>query len=138
MKNLVVSKIITTFASVKQTIKKLSDMVKVKIYDAGPRYTIDRYTVYFPVPKQMIDKLGYKGVYLGCSPSTFDGRLIRCCWDCVMKEERINRKGLYFGRRVKLKSFPAPFKEWIEDAAKVWDDAVTKDTEECWKKWKYF
>ena len=77
-------------------------------------------------------------VQLGCSPSTFDGRLIRCCWDCVMKEERINRKGLYFGHRVKLESFPAPFKEWIEDAAKVWDDAVTKDTEECWKKWKYF
>ena len=86
----------------------------------------------------MIDKLGYKGVYLGCSPSMVDGRLIRCCWDIVKKEERINHKGLYFGRRVELESFPAPFKEWIEDAAKAWDDAVTKDTRECWEKWEKF
>ena len=28
--------------------------------------------------------------------------------------------------------------EGYEVVAKVWDDAVTKDTEECWKKWKKF
>lgn len=61
--------------------------VQPRLYDAGKRFTVDRYTLVYRAPKPYQTD-GCIMLMLGCSPDD-NGGLIRCCWDSVEKGQTL-------------------------------------------------
>ena len=92
---------------------------------------MDAWTIYAPYPKWLKKKSQGRivGVYLGCTPT--ESGMIRCCWDP-------DDRGImypYFGKRIDPKTTPKAFQKIFYNLEKLWNEAITKNTEKAWEKW---
>lgn len=90
---------------------------------------IDAWSIYFPYPKWMRkENPGVYGCFIGCKP-TEDG-MIRCTWN-------FDEFGMrpYLGKRVDVSTTHIAFQKIFYHLEKLWNDAITKNTEEAWEEW---
>lgn len=84
--------------------------------------------MYFPYPKKMREQKQTYGCYLGCKPT--DDGMIRCTWE-------YDEMGMrpYLGKRVDIKTTPKAFQKLFRKYERLWNNAITKNTDEAWEKW---
>lgn len=109
--------------------------VQPRLYDGGKRFTVDRYTLVYRVPKPYQTD-GCIMLILGCSPS-IDGGFIRCCWDCVEKGQTLYGH-FRLGKKVKLESMPKGFIKAVNAMSKVYNQALNENTKDAWNKWERY
>ena len=95
------------------------------------RDCVDAWALYFPYPKWMREEYGAFGTYLGCKPT--DDGMIRCTWgtdECLPCQGRP-----YLGKRVDVKTTPKAFRNLFRQYEKLWNNAITRNTEKAWEAW---
>lgn len=96
------------------------------------RFCVDAWTIYVPYPKWLRkERYDAKGIYLGCSPTEYG--MIRCCW--CDDEITITRNRPYLGKRIDPKTTSKAFQKIFYKLEKLWNEAITKNTDEAWKAW---
>lgn len=107
--------------------------MKLKLYhDTRKKFRdcVDAWTIYVPYPKWLREKTcGTMGTFLGCTPT--ETGMIRCAWE--HDERRCGRP--YFGKKIDPKDTPKAFQEIFYNMEKLWNEAITKNTNEAWKAW---
>lgn len=105
--------------------------VTLRVYDAGKRYEhyVDRYSLYYPTPRNKVAEWGYMGMYLGFSFSN-DGRITKCCHSECKRGVGIDFFG---GKKVKRETLPTHVQEWINKLEKAYNKALKENTEEAWE-----
>lgn len=94
---------------------------------------IDSWSIYFPYPKWMRkEDPGVYGCYLSGTP-TEDG-MIRCIFDYDEFIPGLRRRP-YLGKRVDVKTTPKAFQKIFRHMERLWNNAITKNTEEAWEVW---
>lgn len=94
----------------------------------------DPYTLYFPYPKRLQKREGAKAYYVGgniLSDGTWQGMYS----DYAPIGVRVNGNNLHLGKKIKLSEIPEPARKQIQHLSDLWNEAVTKDTDEAWEKW---
>ena len=116
--------------------------MQVRLYRATgeARNYIDGYTLYFPYPKFMVQRMReiygpttlIKGFFLGCSPAS-DGTMIRCNWE----DYEVGKYPYYvnFGKKIDIKTMPEPFQKEVRRMEKLYNEALKYDDQEHWDKW---
>lgn len=94
------------------------------------RDSVDAWTIYVSYPKWLKEKTGRTmWAFLGCTPT--ETGMIRCIWEY---DER--RWGYpYFGKKIAPKTTPKAFQKIFYNLEKLWNETITKNTEEAWQKW---
>lgn len=110
--------------------------MKARLYDGGKKWTVDRYSLYFPYPKWAIKKFnleeqGITGTYVGCSVNS-SGSVVRCCWDDWYKRHGYCSR---LGKKVPLDSLGEEFHKWALHLERLWNDALKYDDEKHWDLW---
>ena len=96
------------------------------------RFCVDAWTIYVPYPKWLRkERYDAKGIYLGCSPTEYG--MIRCCW--YEDDITITRNRPYLGKRIDPKTTSKAFQKIFYKLEKIWNEAITKNTDEAWKAW---
>lgn len=107
--------------------------MKLKLYhDTRKKFRdcVDAWTIYVPYPKWLREKtFGTMGTFLGCTPT--ETGMIRCIWE--HDERRCGRP--YFGKKIDPKDTPKAFQEIFYNMEKLWNEAITKNTNEAWEAW---
>ena len=94
------------------------------------RDCVDAWSIYVPYPKWLKEKTnGTMGTFLGCTPT--ETGMIRCTWECDERRHGI----LHFGKKIDPKTTPKAFQKIFYNLEKLWNEAITKNTEEAWQKW---
>lgn len=94
---------------------------------------IDAWSIYFPYPKWMRkENPGVYGCFISCKPTTESG-MTRCIVD--YDEITPGRRRPYLGKRVDVKTTPKAFQKIFYHLEKLWNDAITKNTDEAWEAW---
>lgn len=106
--------------------------MKVRVYDSAAgnkeksKYKdyIDRYSLYFPLPKkdiQYYDGGRITGYYLGFSFNEDGTTINRCIWD-----EWNTKYGLCdcLGKKVKIETLPQKVQDWIHGYEKVYNESL--------------
>lgn len=94
---------------------------------------IDAWSIYFPYPKWMRkENPGVYGCFISCKPT--ESGIIRCIVDY---DEFIPglRSRPYLGKRVDVKTTPKAFQKIFRHQERLWNNAITKNTEEAWEAW---
>lgn len=114
------------------TVTHKFDTMKARLYHDTRKSVcdcVDAWSMYFPYPKWLCKQEdGVRGCFLGCRP-TEDG-MDRCTWEYDEPDKR-----LYLGKRVDISTTPKAFQEIFRHYEKLWNDAITQNTEEAWDKW---
>lgn len=117
--------------------------MKVRVYDSGLKGYIDRYTLYFPHPKWMVEndleRHGHR-IMGGCIPFSFntdefsgESWVIRCSGfddDRTLGYDVPGRE-----RKVNIETLPKEVREWCAEMERVWNDALKYDDDEHWNAW---
>lgn len=112
-------------------IHKLITMKARLYHDTRKKFCgyVDAWSIYFPYPKWLREQEdGVRGCFLGCRPT--DDGMDRCTWEYDEPD-----KPLYLGKRVDISTTPKAFQKIFKHYEKLWNDAITKNTEEAWNKW---
>lgn len=94
---------------------------------------VDAWSMYFPYPKWMREENpGVYGCFIGCKP-TESGK-IRCT---VEYDEFIPgfRSRPYLGKRVDVKTTPKAFQKIFRYHERLWNNAITRNTDDAWEAW---
>lgn len=96
------------------------------------RDSIDAWSMYFPYPKWLRkESKGVFGCYISCKPTEY-GAIICCC----DYDEVIPGHGRpYLGKRVDVRTTPKAFQKIFRHQERLWNNAITKNTEEAWEAW---
>ena len=107
--------------------------MKLRLYhDTRKKFRdcVDAWTIYVPYPKWLQKEThDTRGCFLGCTPT--DEGMIRCTWE--YDERRWGSP--FFGKKIDPKTTPKAFQKIFCKLEKLWNDAITKNTEEAWEKW---
>lgn len=121
---------------------RVYDGAKPTVYDRGEQRkerkqyedSVDRYSLYFPLPKKRINKDdGVVGCYLGFSFSDDGEQIIRCTF-----EEWNSKNGLcdHLGKKAKIETLPENVQKWIADGERVYNEFIKHpDDEKAEKEW---
>lgn len=90
---------------------------------------VDAWSMYFPYPKWLREQEhGTRGCFLGCRPTEYG--MDKCTWEYDEPDKR-----LFLGKRVDVSTTPKAFQDIFKHYEKLWNEAITKNTEEAWNKW---
>lgn len=112
--------------------------MKVRLYDGGKKWGVDRYTFYFPFPKWMREDYYNRhrhvvtGTMIGCSEGS-DGGVIRCIWEDMDLTLGYSIRRL--GRKIPIENMSKQFQKWARRLEKLWNDALKYDDKKHWDKW---
>lgn len=104
--------------------------VTLRVYDAGEKYAhcADRYSLYYPTPRNKVKDWGYKGIYLGFGFSENE-----IC-EYSHGECKIGVGVDFFGgKKIKRQTLPTHVQKWIDNMEKAYNKAIKTDTEEGWE-----
>lgn len=108
--------------------------MKLRLYhDTRKKFRdyVDAWTIYAPYPKWLREETDRTmGIFLGCTPTKTG--MIRCTWEY---DERMWGHP-HFGKKIDPKTTPKAFQKIFYKLEKLWNEAITKNTEEAWKKWE--
>lgn len=101
--------------------------VTLRVYDGGKNFTVDRYTLYYPTPRNKQKSWGYAGMGLGFSFN--DSQIVKCCHN----ECGIGIGIDYFpGKKIKRETLPLHIQKWIKKEEDAYNKAIRLDTQEAW------
>ena len=111
--------------------------MKVRVYDGGKGYSVDRYSLYFPLPKKEVEETyrihreRISGHFLGFGFN--DDCIFRCCWD-----EWNMRNGYCtnLGKKVKIETLPQHVQEWVRGYEKAWNNLLKHPNDERYQ-WEW-
>lgn len=93
---------------------------------------IDAWSIYFPYPKWMRkENPGVYGCFIGCKPT--ESGMIRCIVD--YDEITPGHGRPYLGKIVDVKTTPKAFQKIFRHQERLWNNAITKNTDEAWEAW---
>lgn len=95
---------------------------------------VDNITVVFPIPKRLQEREHSRAFFIAGNFGS-DGRWNRLHSGDIPQGVYINGNRCYLGRKMRLDAIPEPARAEIERVGKIWNEAVTKDTEEAWERW---
>ena len=104
-------------------------MIHLRVYDAGDKWGVDRYTLYVPTPRNQILDCGYMGMGLGFSFS--DTTITRCCWSEFVHGVTY----AHLGKKVKIETLPTHVQEWVKKMEDTYNKALSLNTDEAWEEW---
>ena len=104
-------------------------MVTLRVYDAGAKWGVDRYTLYVPTPRNLVPIWGYQGMGLGFSWGK--ETITRCCWF------EVQYGVMYYnlGKKLRRNELPAHVQKWVKKMEDTYNKALTLDTDEAWEEW---
>lgn len=94
----------------------------------------DIYTLFFPYPKRLQLREGARAYIVGGNIRS-DGSWNGMHSDLVPVGVLVNGNRLFLGRRQKIDKLPDKAREEIARLERLWNEAVTKDTDEAWERW---
>lgn len=95
-------------------------MVTLRVYDGGKRYDAsDRYTLYYPTPRNKVAEMGCKGMYVGFNFTKED--IIQYCHGECKFGVGIDFFG---GKKIKRETLPMHVQEWINRVEKEFNEIV--------------
>lgn len=111
--------------------------MEIRIYKENRkqfRDYVDNITVVFPIPKRLQER-EYSRAFFIAGNFGSDGRWNRLHSGDIPQGVYINGNRCYLGKKLRLDAIPEPARAEIVRVGKIWNEAVTKDTEEAWERW---
>ena len=94
----------------------------------------DPITVLFPYPKRLQEREHARAFFVAGNFGS-DGRWNRLHSGDIPRGVYINGNQCYLGKKLRLADIPDLAREEIERVGRIWNEAVTKDTDEAWEQW---